>query len=177
MESKDPYTAGHQQRVSVLASAIAQAMNLPSDTVDRIRIAAMIHDIGKIYIPVEFLNKPGKLNASEWDIVKMHAQIGHDILKPVGFPFPIHEIIYQHHERIDGSGYPRGLKGSEICIEAAILAVADVVEAIAHHRPYRPAKGIDEAVRELQELAGIKYDRQVAETALELLTKHQFRFD
>ncbi len=137
----------------------------------------MIHDIGKIYIPVEFLNKPGKLNSSEWDIVKMHSQIGHDILSPIGFPFPIHEIILQHHERMDGSGYPRGLKGSEICMEAAILAVADVVEAIAHHRPYRPAKGLAEAILELRELGGIKYDRRISDAALALIEEDHFQFE
>jgi putative two-component system response regulator len=177
IESKDPYTAGHQMRVSYISAAIARAMNFPEASVEQIQMAASIHDIGKIYIPVEFLNKPGRLNPAEWDIVRMHAQIGHDILQPVGFPFPIHDIILQHHERIDGSGYPKGLRESDICMEAKIIAVADVVEAVSHHRPYRPAKGLDEAIRDLSANGGIKYDRIISETALTLLTSKQLRFD
>jgi putative two-component system response regulator len=176
IESKDPYTAGHQLRVSQFSEAIANALHFSEEFVDQIRMAAMIHDIGKIYVPVEFLNKPGRLNSSEWDIIKMHAQIGHDILSPISFPFPIHEIILQHHERIDGSGYPRGLEESEICLEAKIIAVADVVEAMAHHRPYRPAKGFEEAIRELKSNRGIKYDSRISDAALTLLTMNQFIF-
>jgi putative nucleotidyltransferase with HDIG domain len=177
IESKDPYTAGHQLRVSQLSVAIAQAMDFSADAAEQIRMAAMVHDIGKIYVPVEFLNKPGRLNSSEWDIVKMHAQIGHDILSPISFPFPIHEIVLQHHERIDGSGYPMGLKESEIHVEAKIIAVADVVEAIPHHRPYRPAKGFDEVIDEMRINRGIKYDSKISDVALALLTEKQFRFE
>lgn len=177
IESKDPYTAGHQQRVSLFSAAIANAMGFSDDAVEQIRMAAMIHDIGKIYVPVEFLNKPGSLNTHEWNIVKMHSQIGHDILSPIEFPFPIHEIILQHHEREDGSGYPMGLKASEICAEAKILAVADVAEAMAHHRPYRPAKGVGEAIAELRDNRGIKYDGKTVDAALALLTTKLFQFE
>jgi putative two-component system response regulator len=176
IESKDPYTAGHQLRVSQLSVAIAQAMGFSEDAVEQIRMAAVIHDIGKIYIPVEFLNKTGRLSSSEWNIVKMHAQIGHDILCPIGFPFPIHEIVLQHHERMDGSGYPMGLKESEICMEARIIAVADVVEAILHHRPYRPARGLEEAINEVRINRGTKYCGKIADAALVLLTEKQFQF-
>jgi putative two-component system response regulator len=177
IESKDPYTAGHQLRVSQLSVTIARALDFTEDAVERIQMAAMIHDIGKIYVPVEFLNRPGPLNPSEWDIVKMHAQIGHDILRPIGFPFPLHEIVLQHHERLDGTGYPKGLKEAEIHLESKIIAVADVVEAIPHHRPYRPAKGLDEAVDELTINRGTKYDSRISDVALMLLTKKGFRFD
>jgi putative two-component system response regulator len=177
VESKDPYTAGHQLRVSQLSTAIAEALDFSNDAVEHIRMAAMIHDIGKIYVPVEFLNKPGRLNPSEWNIVRMHAQIGHDILSPIGFPFPIHEIVLQHHERNDGSGYPMGLKESEIHIEAKIIAVADVVEAIPHHRPYRPAKNLEEAIDELRINRGIKYDSRICDAALKLLVERRFQFE
>ena len=177
IESKDPYTAGHKLRVSQLSAAIANRLNYSAELVEQVRMAAMLHDIGKIYIPVEFLNKPGCLNPSEWNIVKMHAQIGHDILSPIGFPFPIHEIVLQHHERIDGSGYPAGLKEADIRMEAKIIAVADVVEAIGHHRPYRPAKGFDEAIRELEINRGIKYDGEISDVAKILLTGEGFQFE
>jgi putative two-component system response regulator len=176
IESKDPYTAGHQIRVSQFSAAIATALGFSDDSIQQIRMTSMIHDIGKIYIPVEFLNKPGRLNPWEWDIVKMHSQIGYDILHPIGFPFPIHETVLQHHERIDGSGYPMGLKESEIRVEAKILAVADVTEAIIHHRPYRPAKPIEEAISDLRDNMGIKYDSRISGVALELLTTGGFRF-
>jgi HD-GYP domain-containing protein (c-di-GMP phosphodiesterase class II) len=140
-------------------------------------MAALVHDIGKIYVPFEFLNKPGCLNPSELNIVKMHAQVGHDILKPVNFPFPIHEIVLQHHERNDGSGYPMGLKESEIRVEARIIAVADVIEAITHYRPYRPVKGFDEVVRELTENNGSRYDRRISDVALDLWHEKPFQFE
>jgi len=177
IESKDPYTAGHQLRVAQFSVAISEALGFGEDIVEQIRMAAMIHDIGKIYVPVEFLNKPGRLNSSEWDIVKMHAQIGHDILNPIGFPFPIDQIVLQHHERIDGTGYPMGLKEPEIRMEARIIAVADIVEAISHHRPYRPAKGLEEAIMELRSTRGIKCDRRVSDAALMLITERAFQFE
>lgn len=175
--SKDPYTAGHQLRVSQLSTAIAKSLDLSNDTVEKITMAAMIHDIGKIYVPVEFLNKPGQLNSLELNIVKMHSQIGHDILKPINFPFPIHEIVLQHHEMIDGSGYPLGLKGSEILLEAKIIAVSDMVEATAHHRPYRQAKGLEQAINELTAERGIKYDSRISDAAIALLTTKEFQFE
>jgi putative nucleotidyltransferase with HDIG domain len=139
IESKDPYTAGHQLRVSQVSAAIAQALGLSEEAARQIRTAAMMHDIGKIYVPVELLNKPGRLNPFEWNIVKMHTQIGHEILSPIDFPFPIHEIVLQHDERIDGSGYSMGLRESGIHMEAKIITEADVVKAIPHRRPSLPA--------------------------------------
>ena len=177
IESKDPYTAGHQIRVSQLSAAIAGTLGFSADAVEEIRMAAMIHDIGKIYVPAEFLNKPGRLNVSEWSIVKMHPQIGHDILSPINFPFPIHQIVLQHHERNDGSGYPAGLKEPEILVEARIIAVADVAEAIGHHRPYRPAKELEETIHELRDNRGIKYDAKIADVALTLLLDQGFQFN
>jgi putative two-component system response regulator len=174
--SKDPYTADHQLRVSQLSAAIARSLAFSDNTVEQITMAAMIHDIGKIYVPIEFLNKPGQLNSSELNIVKLHAQIGHDILKPISFSFPIHEIVLQHHEKIDGSGYPFGLKESEIMVEAKIIAVADMVEATAHHRPYRPAKGLEQAIIELGNEKGIRYDSRISDAAIALLTEGAFQF-
>ncbi len=175
--AKDPYTAGHQYRVSQLSAAIAKSLDFSSERVEQITMAAMIHDIGKIYVPVEFLNKPGQLNSLELDVVKMHAQIGHDILKPIKFPFPIHQIVLQHHEKIDGSGYPSGLKASEILPEAKIIAVSDMVEATAHHRPYRQAKGLEQAIHELKDERGIKYDARASDAAIAMLSKGDFQFD
>jgi putative nucleotidyltransferase with HDIG domain len=177
VESKDPYTAGHQLRVSRFSVAIAEALHFSEEFREKIRMTSLVHDIGKIYVPAEFLNKPGRLNSHEWSIIKEHSQIGHDILAPIGFSFPIHEIILQHHERIDGSGYPRGLKESEICVEAKILAVADVMEAMAFHRPYRPARGLEQALCELRENKGILYDARVSDTAMTLLDEGQFKFE
>jgi putative two-component system response regulator len=177
IESKDPYTAGHQQRVSKLSVAIAEQLGFSTNSVEQIRMSALIHDIGKIYVPAEFLNKPGVLNASEWEIVKMHSQVGHDVLAPIAFPFPIHEIVFQHHERLDGSGYPVGIKADQIHIEAQIIAIADILEAIAHHRPYRPAKGLEEAIRELQANMGTKYNVEASKAAIALLADGKFSFD
>jgi putative two-component system response regulator len=176
IESKDPYTAGHQNRVALFSVAIAEALHFPEEDIEQVRMAAMIHDIGKIYVPVEFLNKPGRLNPCEWNIVKMHAQIGHDILEPIEFPFPLHKIVLQHHERIDGSGYPAGLKNSEILVQARIIAVADTIEAIAHHRPYRPSRGLEVAMRELEDYSGIHYDPEIVDAALALLRNKLFQF-
>jgi putative two-component system response regulator len=175
--SKDPYTAGHQIRVSQLSTAIAKSLDFPNEAVEHLTMAAMIHDIGKIYIPVDFLNKPGILSPSEMNIVKMHPEIGHDILQPINFSFPIHKIILQHHERIDGSGYPMGLKGDEILIESKIIAVADMLEATSHHRPYRPAKGLEQAINELRDERGIKQDRRIADVAIALLSEGKFQFE
>jgi putative nucleotidyltransferase with HDIG domain len=160
-----------------MSEAIAKARNLPDENVEQIRMAAMIHDVGKIYVPAEFLNKPGVLSKIELAIIRMHAQIGHDILEPINFPFPIHKIILQHHERMDGSGYPLGLRGSEIMPESKIISVADVLEAISHHRPYRPALGKEEAMKEIQQRKGTKYDAEIVEAAQSVFAENLFRFD
>ncbi len=168
VEMRDPYTAGHQRRVADLARSIATAMGLPSDVIEGIRIAAVIHDIGKVAVPAEILSKPGKLTQNELELIKDHAVTGYDILKHVEFPWPIAEIVYQHHERLDGSGYPRGLKGDSVLLEARIIALADVVEAIASHRPFRPARGVDAALDEIEEHRGTRYDPEVVDTCLKL---------
>ena len=154
VEMRDPYTAGHQRRVADLARSIATEMGLPSDVIEGIRMAAAIHDIGKVSVPSEILSKPGKLTQNEFELIKDHSLTGYDILKDVEFPWPIAEIIYQHHERLDGSGYPRGLKGDDVLLEARIIALADVVEAMASHRPFRPARGIDAAMDEIERTQG-----------------------
>ncbi len=162
VEMKDPYTSGHQQRVSDLARSIATEMGLSADRRDFIRTASSIHDIGKISIPSEILSKPTKLTDLEFSLIKTHSQSGYDILKDIEFPWPVADVVLQHHERMDGSGYPQGLKGDDILLEARILAIADVVEAIASHRPYRPALGIDVALEEIRKNKGILYDNAVA---------------
>lgn len=172
LELKDPYTAGHQRRVSKLARAISQEMNLDPDSVEYVRLAGAIHDVGKIAIPSEILTKPGKLFPAEMEIIKLHSEIGYRILKEAHMPEPIPEIVYQHHERLDGSGYPRGLKGDQIIIEARILAVADVIEAISSHRPYRPQLGLDAAREEIEQKKGKLYDKNVVEAAIRVLDKY-----
>jgi len=174
-EMRDPYTAGHQQRVSELARAIAREMNLSEDQITAITMAATIHDIGKIQVPAEILTKPGQLNEIEFSLIKTHPQVGHDILRHIEFPWPIADIVLQHHEREDGSGYPRGLSDKDILLEAKILAVADVVEAMASHRPYRPARGIDQALQEISRNKGKLYDVRVVDACLELFRK-KFEF-
>ncbi len=169
VECKDPYTAGHQRRVAALARAIAAEMKLPGDQIDAIRIAGVVHDLGKISVPAEILSKPGRLTEMEFNLIKHHPQVAYDILKPVEFPWPIADIVLQHHERMDGSGYPCGLKGTEILLEARIIAVADVVEGMASHRPYRPMLGIDEALEEVVRNRGIAYDEAVADACLSVL--------
>jgi len=176
VESRDPYTAGHQRRVTVLACAIAEVMDLPKEIIDGIRTAAMIHDIGKIYVPAEILNKPGSLSDLEFDMVKTHAEVGHGILKNISFPRPVAQIVHQHHERIDGSGYPRGLAGTELLLESRILAVADVVEAMTNHRPYRPSLGVDRALQEVSEAREHLYDGEVVDACLQLFREQSFDF-
>jgi len=166
VESRDPYTAGHQERVAQFACDIARTMRLPQDTIDAIRFAGILHDIGKIRIPVAILNRPKKLLDVEYNMLKIHPQIGYDILKEIKSPWPFAEIAYQHHERLDGSGYPRGLKGGEILLEARILAVADVIEAMSSHRPYRPALGIEAALEEVRKNKGNFFDPQVVDACL-----------
>jgi PAS domain S-box-containing protein len=168
VETRDPYTAGHQRRVADLARAIAVEMNLKSEQIDSIRMASMIHDIGKIAVPAEILSKPTKLTDLEFDLIKTHSQSGYDILKDIEFPWPLADFVLQHHERMNGSGYPQGLKGDDILLEARIMAVADVVEAIASYRPYRPALGIDLALEEISGNKGILYDADAVDACLKL---------
>lgn len=160
VEVRDPYTAGHQSRVAQLARAIALELHLPAETIQGIYLGGLIHDVGKISIPAEILSKPGKLTKIEYDLIKQHPRVGADIIKPVSFPWPVADMIAQHHERIDGSGYPDGLKGDAIRIESRILAVADVMEAMMSHRPYRPGLGIERALQELDRGRGTSYDTQ-----------------
>ncbi len=171
VESRDPYTAGHQKRVSNIARMIADELSLKRDQIEGIRLAGVIHDLGKISIPAEILSKPGRITEVEFNLIKNHPQTGYDILKTIDFPWPIAEIVYQHHERIDGSGYPRGLTGDEIMIEAKILAVADVVEAMASHRPYRPSLGIDVALEEIEKNRGKLYDEEIADVCIDIFRK------
>ena len=170
-ETRDPYTAGHQQRVTRLALAIAEQMQLPLEQREGLRVAGQLHDIGKISVPSDILNKPGKLSEGEMLIIKGHSRVSYDILKDIEFPWPVAGIVYQHHERLDGSGYPQGLKGEEILIEARILAVADVVEAMASHRPYRPALGIKAALKEITDHSGSLYDPDVVDSCLKLFNE------
>lgn len=167
-EARDPYTAGHQSRVATIASFIAADLGLGDDTIDGIDLAARIHDIGKLAIPVEILTRPTKLSVPEWELVKTHSRTGADIVRGIEFPWPITEMIEQHHERLNGSGYPDGLHGDEICFGARIVAVADVVEAMASHRPYRPAKGLDAALDEIEDGRDQLYESSVVDSCLRL---------
>jgi PAS domain S-box-containing protein/putative nucleotidyltransferase with HDIG domain len=176
-ETRDPYTAGHQRRVAKLASTIAREMGLPEEQIAKIRMAGLLHDIGKVAVPAELLSKPGKLNETEFDLIKMHPQLGKEILKTMELPWVICPIVLQHHERLDGSGYPRGLTGDEISLEARILAVADVVEAMASHRPYRPSLGLDAALEEISKNKGKLYDVEVVEVCLALFREKGFKFE
>ena len=176
-EKRDPYTSGHQQRVAKLASAMAREMGLPAEQVEGIRVASLLHDIGKIYIPAEILSKPATLTSMEMGIMKTHPEVGYDILKGVSFPWPVAEIVLQHHERMDGSGYPRGLGNGEILPEARIIMVADVVEAMSSHRPYRAALGLTQALEEIIRFLGKRYEKEAAEACLELFQSRGFRFD
>jgi len=176
VESRDPYTAGHQRRVANLAYAIARGMKLPKSQIGGVRMAAAIHDIGKIYVPAEILTKPGKLAEMESGIIKVHPQVGYDILKEIQFPCPVAQIVLQHHERMNGSGYPAGLSGEDILLEARILGVADVVEAMASHRPYRPAIGIEKALEEISQNKGTLYDPGVVDACLRLFINKGFKF-
>lgn len=169
LEVRDPYTAGHQKRVAEISCLIAKKMNFPQDQIDAMRIAGMLHDIGKVSVPSDFLNKPGVLKREEFDVIKMHPGIGADILKHVQFDWPISDIIRQHHERLDGSGYPQHLRGEEILLEARILAVADVLDAMSSHRPYRASLGLDAAIAELKSKEGVHFDPAVVRVCLEIL--------
>jgi len=177
VETRDLYTAGHQKKVSNLARVIAQEMGLSNGTIDNIRMAGILHDIGKISIPAEILSKPTKLTDTEFSLIKDHSQTGYDIVKDAELPCPIAQIVLQHHERLDGSGYPKGLKGDQILFEARIIAVADVVEAIASFRPYRPGFGIDVALEEIEKNKGILYDEKVVEVCIKLFKEGGFKFE
>jgi len=177
VETKDPYTAGHQRRVANLARSIAQEMNLFKDVIDGIRVAGLIHDIGKIAVPAEILSKPTKLTEMEFNIIKVHSEAGYNILKDIDFPWPVADIVFQHHERIDGSGYPQGLKDGQILLEAKILAVADAVEAMASHRPYRAGLGIDFALDEIEKNKGIFYDSKIVDACVKLFREKGFRLE
>ena len=178
VEMRDPYTAGHQQRVANLARTIAIDMGLSKERIEAIRIAGNIHDLGKICVPAEILSKPTYLiTNNEFAIIKTHSQVGYDILTEANLPSSVDQIVLQHHERMDGSGYPTGLKGKDIILEARILAVADVVEAMASHRPYRPAHGIDTALQEISKNKGTLYDPEVADTCLKLFTEKGFSLE
>ena len=176
-EVRDPYTAGHQRRVTNLATAIAREMGLPEPRIDGIQMAGIIHDLGKISVPSEILSKPGNLSELEFNIIKPHSRIGYDILKTIEFPWPVAEIVLQHHERMDGSGYPQGLSGKDILLEARILGVADLVEAMGAKRPYRPVLGIDKALAEISENRGVLYDAAVVDACLRLFTEKGYKFE
>ena len=171
VESRDPYTAGHQRRVACLAGAIAMEMGLADETVEGIRMASIVHDLGKISVPSEILTKPMGLTDMEFEIVKNHTLVGYEILKDIEFPWPIPSMVVQHHEKMDGSGYPHGLAGDAILLESRILCVADVVEAMASHRPYRPALGIQSALEEISKNKGRLYDPEVVEACMRLFQK------
>lgn len=176
VEMKDPYTAGHQRWTTHLACAIAEEMGLSKEGIEGLRMASLIHDIGKINIPAEILSKPGHLSEIQYNIVQIHPQVGCDILREIKFPWPVAEIVLQHHERLDGSGYPQGLSGDEIILEARILAVADAVEAMSSHRPYRAAYGIERALEEVLQQRGTFYDPEVVDACLRVFEKG-FQFD
>jgi PAS domain S-box-containing protein/putative nucleotidyltransferase with HDIG domain len=177
IEARDAYTAGHQRRVTQLAGVIARDMSLPSAQIAGIRVAGLLHDIGKISVPTEILSKPGSLTDVEMSMIRTHPKVGYDILRSIEFEWPVAEIVLQHHERLDGSGYPSGIWGEEILLEARILAVADVVEAMSSHRPYRPAVGVDKALEEITRGEGTVYDRRVVRACLEAFTKRKFEFE
>jgi putative nucleotidyltransferase with HDIG domain len=175
LESRDPYTAGHQSRSANLACAIATEMGLDQDKIEGIHMAGIIHDIGKITIPAEILIKPTKLTNLEFSLIKQHSRSGYEMLKNVESPWSLAEIVYQHHERMDGSGYPRNLKGDEILLESRIMVVADVVEAMASYRPYRPALGIEVALEEIEKNKGILYDDAVVDACLKLFREKGYQ--
>ncbi|MBD3413136.1 MAG: response regulator [Candidatus Aminicenantes bacterium] len=177
IETRDPYTAGHQRRVTKLAVKIAKEMDLKEDQIEGIRMSGTLHDIGKIYIPAEILSKPGKISEAEYNIIKTHPKVGADILKSIEFPWPVSGIVRQHHERLDGSGYPNGLSEDEIMIEAKVLAVADVIEAMASHRPYREALSLEKALIEIKKNKGTLYDKKASEAAIKICSQKDFRFD
>lgn len=176
VETRDPYTAGHQKEVAKIACAVAAEMGLPEDLIEGLRVASLLHDIGKIKIPAEILSKPTLLIDIEYELIKTHPQAGHEILKTISFPWPVGKIVLQHHERMDGSGYPNSLRGDEICMEARILGVVDVVEAMCSHRPYRSSRGIEKAIEEIKQNKGILYDASVVDACLRLFREEKYNF-
>jgi HD-GYP domain-containing protein (c-di-GMP phosphodiesterase class II) len=176
VEKRDPYTSGHQQRVAELARAIGREMGLPQDRVEGLAIASAIHDIGKISLPAEILTKPSQLSSLEMSMIQAHSQAGYDILKNVQFPWPVAQIVLQHHERLNGTGYPQGLSGDGILKEARIVGVADVVETMSSHRPYRPSMGVDKALAEISAKKGVLYDPDAVEACLTLMGEKHFEF-
>lgn len=177
LEHRDPYTSGHESRVALLAHAIARELGCDDECCEGLYIAAMVHDIGKIAIPSEILTKPGRLREEEFNLIKTHSEVGFEILKDNEFPWPVAEIIYQHHERIDGSGYPRGLKGDQILDQAKILAVADVAEAIMNTRPYRSGMGLDNTLEILEQQKGITLDLESTQACIDLFKENRFSFE
>lgn len=175
VEMRDPYTAGHQRQVSQLACAIAKGIGLSEQQIEGIRVAGLIHDIGKISTPAEILSKPSELSRAEINLIKNHPQVSYEILRKIEFPWPIAQIVLQHHERMNGSGYPKRLVGEDILPEARILAVSDVVEAMSSHRPYRPALGIDKALEEISQNRGVLYDPEVVDVCLKLFAEKGFK--
>jgi HD-GYP domain-containing protein (c-di-GMP phosphodiesterase class II) len=177
VETRDPYTAGHQRRVADLARSIATEMKLPVDQIDGIRMAAAIHDLGKISVPADILSKPTKLTALEFSLIKTHSQSGYDILKDIDFPWPVARTVLEHHERMNGSGYPNGLTGDNLLMESRILSVADVVESMGSHRPYRPSLGIEAALEEIEKNRGTLYDNTVADACLRLFREKGYQLE
>lgn len=176
VEMRDPYTAGHQRRVAQLAVAIARELKLPDEQIEGIHLASVVHDVGKVRVPAEILTKPGKLTGNEFAIIKEHSQNGFEILKTIDFPWAIAQIVQQHHERLDGSGYPQGLTSSQILLESKIVAVADVVESMTSHRPYRPGLGLDVALAEVEQHKGLLFDPLVVEACVRLFREKDFHF-
>lgn len=174
MEKRDPYTAKHQKRVAEIASTIAKEMGLKQERIESLRLAAKIHDIGKMSIPTDILSKPDKIEKAEFELIKNHPQEGYEILKDIEFPWPVADIVVQHHEKIDGGGYPKGLSGDEILLESKILCLADVVEAMASHRPYRPALGIDVALEEIWQKRGVLFDEEVVDACIRVFREKDF---
>jgi HD-GYP domain-containing protein (c-di-GMP phosphodiesterase class II) len=175
VDLRDPYTSGHERRVGELAAAIGTELGMTEHQVTGLRVAGGVHDVGKIAVPAEILSKPTRLSAAEFAIVKTHAQQGYEILKDIDFPWPVAETVWQHHERLDGSGYPRGLRGDEISLEARIMAVADVVESMSTHRPYRPALGVEAAIAELESHSGSLFDPVVVAACVRLFHQKAYQ--
>jgi putative nucleotidyltransferase with HDIG domain len=175
LEMRDPYTFSHTRHVANIAEIIAKVLKWDENRLLGIRLAGELHDLGKISIPLDILNKPGKLSELEYSIIREHAKNCYDLIKDIDFPFPLSEAIYQHHERLDGSGYPRGLKGQDIIFEARILAVSDVLESMTHHRPYREALGLERAEEELKTGAGLRYDPRIVDIAVSLIKENNGR--